>query len=385
MNRRFEQSLGQFRFPAELYARDVPTATLLPEYPCSNTSETIFENRERFIIHDPFPPPRQSLVKVLGPHHLMCAWGSDIPVISRVGPLEALMDHWCRRLGEESFPRWSPIDDRGELITLFPHESIEFNRQLIDPVVNYELHSKKVIEDIDCPQAKTLPTIQLPCIAKLTHGYAGLGNYLLRSEADVNAMEAELAQHWPNAEMVYNSVIEEIVGDFGVQFYVHRNGEVIWLGLTEQKFNENNRWCGGVFDASIQDRLADEFYPFVEVTAKLLHSRGYFGVCGIDILVDANGRKFLVDVNPRLTGITPFLIASRHFLADGLQHGIYSASCKFKGTLESLVKSVEQVTECRVLILSAFEEADKATTLCHLSASGNNLETCVQTIHRLTV
>ncbi len=360
------------RFLSELYVSDASDAWLLAEYPSSNSDQTIFRNTTSFIIHDPFPPPPRELLTSLGPHHLMCCWGQHVPVTSQIAPPEILLDHWQQVFGDSGRPVWKPFDESESFIPLFPHQSLTAQQQVIDPVVNYELHSKEVIAQIDCPQAKVYDAIQYPCIVKLSHGYAGLGNFLLRTDADESAVHTELEKHWPDATLVINSVIENIVGDYGVQFYLRRDGSIVWLGLTEQHFNENNKWCGGTYSENLQTSLIEPFKLIVTATAAHLHSRGGFGVIGIDILRDRDGSCFLVDVNPRLTGITPFLMASRIFKKEhAYTEGVYQASFRFSGSLEDLIKQANAYEDCRVLVLSAFVESpdDNPTTICHISVS----------------
>ena len=363
------------RFLSELYASDAVNACLLAEYPSSNSDQTIFRNQTRFIIHDPFPPPPRELLTTLGPHHLMCCWGPNVPVTSQVAPPERLLEHWQDIFGNDGKPNWQPFNESGSFIILFPHESLTAERQVIDPVVNYELHSKEVIEQIDCPQAEVFDSVQYPCIVKLSHGYAGLGNFLLRDESDESTMRTELTTHWPDSTLVINSVIEDIVGDYGVQFYLRRDGSVVWLGLTEQHFDDSNRWCGGTYSKSLQTSLLETFEPIVNATAAFLHSRECFGLIGIDILRNGIGDCFLVDVNPRLTGITPFLMASRIFQTEnGFDEGIYQASFRFAGSLETLIGQANSFDDCRVLVLSAFEQTDSdtETTICHISVSSDS-------------
>lgn len=384
-------------FLSELYAVDAPDSALLTEYPSSNSSETRFRNNERYIIHDPFPPPPKELLKTLGPHHLMCGWGAKVPVASEVAPPEALFDHWRRCFGEAGVPVWEsttrllgPANASGEaladdnesdqcspkeLITLFPHQSLPAKQQLIDPDIYYHLHSKQAIAEIDCDQAEVFEQPQFPCIAKLSHGYAGLGNFLLNNADDFAAMKVELDRDWPGAELVYNSIIQDIVGDHGVQFYLHRDGTVVWLGVTQQHFSESSRWCGGSFSADLQQQMLEPMQPFVVATAAFLNRHGYFGVVGIDVLSTKTDQRFLVDLNPRLTGISPFLMASRFFCnRHGHPSGVYRASCRFKGTLEELIAVAESQETVTVLVLSAVEQgtASGVETVCHLSASASS-------------
>ncbi len=382
------------RLLSELYAVDAADSVLLTEYPSSNSSETRFQNDREFQIHDPFPPPRRELLKYLGPHHLMCGWGNSLPVTSEIAPQPILLDHWRQTFGAAGVPTWQSLEATCDTstttacVTLFPHQSLTPDQQVIAPAVYYDLHSKQAIEKIDCPQAAVLDKASYPCIAKLTHGYAGLGNFFLNNADDEAAMQAAQKKHWPAASIVINSIIPDITGDYGIQFYLHRDGSTVWLGLTEQHFNENDRWCGGSYDAQQQQDLFEPMMPFVRAIADYLHANQYFGVVGFDVLKTGSGEFFLVDLNPRLTGITPFLMASRIFNSElGHPTGVYQASCKFDGGLEQLINTANAASDCKVLVLSAFEEtvAGKPTTTCHLSASGKNQSDCLTTLNRITV
>ncbi len=363
-------------FLSELYAQDCPEAHLLTEYPSSNSDATRFQNRNQYIIHDPTPPPRRELLKVLGPHHLMWAWGNEIPVCSELPPPRALMEHWRRVLGDRAVPRWTELKDDAQFITLFPHESIDDDSQIVDPESYYRLHSKEVIEKIDCPQAAVLDEITAPCVVKLTHGYAGLSNFFVRESIEAVSVLIEIEEQRPNASYVVNSIIEDIQSDVGVQFYLKKDGTVVWLGFTQQRFDEGGKWSGGCFSAEEQERRFDELAKMIAPTAQYLHAQAYFGVVGIDVVTNGDGQQFLVDVNPRLTGITPFLMASRMFAAEGLGEGIYLASFKFMGSLEQLISKAETFRQspspARVVVLSAFEEPSGEYTTCHLSVTSES-------------
>lgn len=378
----------QFSFLSELYAPDFPSAHLLPEYPSSNSDETFFQNRARYLIHDPFPPPPRELLKILGPHHLMCGWGQHVEIASEVALPEIILEHWTSVFGSAGVPKWRSFDSSDKetkFITLFPHESVSRQQQVLDPEVNYALHSKEVIEKIECPQAKVFDSVTPPCIVKLSHGYAGLGNFLIQNESDEMEMRKQLTQYGDETVLVINSIIENIVGDFGVQFYLRSDGSTVWLGFTEQHFNSNKKWCGGTFSAELQKQLLPEFCKMIEPAGKYLHECGYVGVVGIDILRDGSNNMFLVDVNPRLTGITPFLVASRIFAREGLNEGIYQASCRFKGSFSQLVSDADSIKNARVLVHSAFESGsdEDITTICHLSVTTDSQDRNQQVLQQI--
>ena len=372
----FKDSLSSFKFLSELYAKDAPDAVLMTEYPSSNSSETRFQNKTKYIIHDPFPPPPVGLLKTLGPHHLMYGWGTEIPVTSQLKPPAALLEHWRKSFGAIGCPEWQAIGDNQPYITSFPFETLSAEQQVIDPAALYHLHSKQAIAEIPCAQAEVYDEPRVPCIIKLSHGYAGLGNFFVRDQADLDKAQTEIDKHWPDAPVVINQLLTDIIGDYGVQFYLNKQGEMTWLGFTQQVFNETGRWTGGIFNADIQDEFYDEFLKTAKPVAEYLHEHGYFGVVGIDILQDKDDNFFLVDLNPRLTGITPFLITSRLLVSEGYTYGIYTASVEMDGDLSDAITLAEGMADTRVALLSAYQAPNSQTTKCHVSISGKTGEAC---------
>lgn len=372
----FKDSLTDVRFLSELYVCDAPGAVLMTEYPSSNSPETRFQNTSKYIIHDPFPAPEAGLLKTLGPHHLMYGWGQHLPVTSEVAPPLALMAHWDAVLSEAACPNWVPLQDDQTYITSFPFEAIRADRQVIAPDTLYHLHSKQAIAEVPCSQADVYEAVQFPCVLKLSHGYAGLGNYVVHNDAELAKAKADIAASWPDAPIVINQLLCDIIGDYGVQFYLDKQGVITWLGFTQQLFSDTGRWTGGIFNAEIQDKFYPEFYEIAEPVAHYLHKNGYFGIVGIDILQTKANGFFLVDLNPRLTGITPFLMMARTFIADGFSHGLYAASVDIEGSLSAVITRAQAMSDARVLVLSAYEAPGSSTTKCHLSISGTSQAAC---------
>lgn len=70
----------------------------------------------------------------------------------------------------------------------------------------------------------------------------------------------------------------------------------------------NSRFCGGEVGA---DDLCEAAYPEIRRYAlaigERLHSLGYKGIFGVDYLVDDMGRVYVLEINPRITGMTPLV------------------------------------------------------------------------------
>ena len=381
----FGDSLDTFDFVSELYQRDAPETVLLPEYPSSNQPEAPYRNVDRWIIHDPFPPPALPLMQVLGPHHLMCGWGNRVPVTSTVKPPERLFAHWERVLGDAARPVWRPFDSHQTYTTIFPIASLPSRQQEIAPETLYPLHGKPAIAQIDCPQPEVLDEIVPPCVVKLSHGYAGLGNFFVRNERDRVAFQEKHRRHWPVAELFITRIIDNVTGDFGVQFYLDRGGQLSWIGFTHQVFDSTGKWSGARFSLADQDRRFASLAKFAHPVARYLHENGYYGVVGIDILENDRGERFLVDLNPRLTGVTPFLVVCRQWARSGdFPVARYVASTSFPGRMDALFQQAESEGEARIVVYSAIESSETGRTLCHLSVHARSSSTCDTIWQRLS-
>jgi len=369
-------SVHDFQFLSELYAADAPQAIFLPEYPSSKSRETNFQNVSRYPIHDPFPPPQRQLLKVLGPHHLMSGWGRHLQVTSEIEPPVILLEHWVRHLGEKARPTWIPFDNAGSFVTLFPHEKLLSCEHVIDPELLHSLHSKELIADIACPQPRVLTAMTLPCVVKLTHGYSNTGNFFLRSHEDMTTARNYIDTHWPEARLVITEIVNDLAGDYGVQFYLTRSGDIVWIGILEQLFDANSRWAGGTFSSQTQSKLAAPLREVISPVARHLHRKGYFGVVGVDVLQDKHDRFFVVDINPRITGASPFLVVSRLLVKNDLWAGLYVASVEYRGTLHSLIEHAENEGDGMIVILSAIERPQDNATVCHVTVNSDSLDAC---------
>lgn len=80
--------------------------------------------------------------------------------------------------------------------------------------------------------------------------------------------------------------------------------------LANLDVHDGDRFCGG--EISPNDPLRS-LYPEIREHALAIGARlaklGYRGIFSVDCLVDQNGKVFVLEVNPRLTGMTPLVTA----------------------------------------------------------------------------
>ena len=151
----------------------------------------------------------------------------------------------------------------------------------------------------------------LPFVLKIAApSGGGDGVALCEVEADVREARSRFAGHRVKVEQL----IGDIRNNFNIQLQVAPNGEVAYIGGSVQRV-EGGRYGGNLIDPQWVPprpvaRVCDQ-------AARAAAALGWHGVCGLDLLEDAEGEVWLIDPNFRLNGSTPFFflgdyLATRH-------------------------------------------------------------------------
>lgn len=82
--------------------------------------------------------------------------------------------------------------------------------------------------------------------------------------------------------------------------------------VTKQNFAGNGTWSGAIIDYAEQDALKESMEGIARQTIEVLPQE-FVGWVGIDVLVDENGRQFVFNLNPRMTGSMPICLMSAFF------------------------------------------------------------------------
>lgn len=149
----------------------------------------------------------------------------------------------------------------------------------------------------------------VPCVVKVTSSSSGDGVYICLTLDDLRAAQAAVRL------IDVNVLVEEYV-DTAKNYAVHfgiphdREKSIDIIGFNEQLTSKDGEFLGGII-------TSDEFPPVLESIKEYLlndvlptvRAKGWFGIGGYDVIINNDGKPYLIDGNFRMTGMSAY-----HFL-----------------------------------------------------------------------
>lgn len=375
----------------EYLGKDASKVIMLYESPSSSSHETSFFNSQVFNYHDypPFPPYYKS---VLSPCRYSIVNGDAYPSYLRDGPPEGLLKHWKEVLpGEYREPTFVKEIDECSLVNAYlPVEHLSLERHVNAPHVHYHLAGKDAIYLMTKRTTRLLANTQdiRPCVAKVTHAMGSKGIFVIRNDQDEVDFNSFLEESGHPTFVVTDFV--DIARNIACHFFIHPNGEVIWIGSNENKLLPDGSWStDSTLSLPDEDHLKELQLPCVQDVVEYCRNLGFWGFCGIDVLIDREGVGYLVDVNPRCTGSSPALMIL-HLLhkEHGFEYGLFrrNSAFAFRGTAKELLLKVDQHNAaCKTnrIVLSSFYEKSPNETTVHFGVYGMSLEECEKVVNEI--
>ncbi|KAF8851058.1 hypothetical protein BDZ45DRAFT_602008 [Acephala macrosclerotiorum] len=241
----------------------------------------------------------------------------------------------------------------------------------------------------------------LPFVLELQQTIFGKGTFIVKTEdrrSSLLAQPPNLMRSNADRTNKYNKhlllstfVITNFIDSpedspsFAITFFVRRNGTHAFINCCEQSLSNSNTWNGSSITFSQQDRHQKYFSKTVADVASYLHSKGYYGCVGIDVLEDKLGKQWVVDMNVRPPGslilglVKGFLSVDRDFDEASLL-----SSVKVKATKETFLgKLSEEFDEGRLIMLAWYEDLNHKVNWTSLIISGKTKEAVNNLIQRI--
>jgi ATP-grasp domain len=231
---------------------------------------------------------------------------------------------------------------------------------------------------------------QRPCICKTTHSMAGKGIFIIRNDEDEREFESFIEETGNPAFVVTEFV--DIERNVACHFFIHPNREgITWFGSNENRLLDDGSWSP---DSTIikadQEYLKELQMPYVKDVVAYFQSLHFWGFCGVDVLFDKHGTGYLVDVNPRVTGSLPAIMAG-HLLFEkyGYEYCLFRRSARYayRGTAESFLREVDEYNLLNngrsIIVVNSFAQETESRTLVQLGVYGSSgLEECQHVLDR---
>jgi biotin carboxylase len=144
----------------------------------------------------------------------------------------------------------------------------------------------------------------------------GRGTFVVRTDKELRAALASIAKQHGGRRLVvsklvdraYERSVQAVVTRFGV-FVGPLQKQIIGNALLANlQVPDGDRFCGAEIAASDPCAGAyEEIRSYAERIGRRIQAMGYKGIFSVDCLVDSSGKVFVLEINPRITGITPLL------------------------------------------------------------------------------
>ncbi|UPK99320.1 hypothetical protein LCI18_010255 [Fusarium solani-melongenae] len=229
---------------------------------------------------------------------------------------------------------------------------------------------------------QAIESYPLPFVLKNQMTFGGAGTFIVRTEKDRQGIindfgkgflcrllssVNEINSHLEPATLLFSDLIQDPIGDYGITFFVNEKGRrPIFLGVSEQIIEGDTAWVGSIIDYRQQNELRVKFSSLVVQISEWLQSCGYLGPAGADVLEDADGTLYVVDLNVRTTGSCSLPLLRTHFTSRGLDCASSFAVDVEKRRDEFINMFLSEFQQGRMCILSWYEDEMSGCSLGHL-------------------
>ncbi|KAJ5922366.1 hypothetical protein N7516_010069 [Penicillium verrucosum] len=227
-------------------------------------------------------------------------------------------------------PENIPLEAGAQVAVLVPIDCLSHLPHLVQPEIHYEILSKRglAVSGLATPPSQVIDTClidpgdpillkqevsrmvesteqrQLPFMIKLPQSISGIAAQQVQSSLISLFYGTSRLHYWASG---------------GAVAFRHEKGQPRFIACCEQLFDEQGHWIGGSILYRQQTELCETFSAISENVATFLHSKGYHGPAGVDIVTDEHsGEQFIVDLNVRVTGTFHLGPLLGHFTQRGL-------------------------------------------------------------------
>ena len=212
----------------------------------------------------------------------------------------------------------------------------------------------------------------LPYLIKLQQTMGGNGTFSARNprelvEAAHFISKTYLPNHLPklteqNVSLepmnILLSDIVDYVAHHALNFFVRKSGDPIFVCVAQEMTNRERVWVGNNIAYGEQSKLKERLDPTMREAGAFLHSHGYYGPAGLDVLEDKAGVEWVVDLNVRTGGSYILGTLTKHFVDRGLDYASLLLMVDMKISRQALIaRCILDFQKGNVIIVAWYENA----------------------------
>ena len=158
-----------------------------------------------------------------------------------------------------------------------------------------------------------------------------------------------------------NLVLSDIVdytAHHALNFFLMKSGSPTFVCVAQEMTAKERVWIGNTIAYGQQSELEGRLGPTMRQTSAFLHSRGYYGPVGLDVLEDKTGVQWVVDLNVRTGGSYILGTLRKHFEDKGLLYASLLLLLNVKINRQAFIKQFcFDFQNGSVIIAAWYEEA----------------------------
>jgi hypothetical protein len=150
-------------------------------------------------------------------------------------------------------------------------------------------------------------TPPLPCVVKISSSCGGDGVRICKEISSYNKAKIDF-QGADNSIIVEQFIVEKI--NIGIQFGIPHNPkkEIDIIGFNQQYIDDDGNYLGGIIDPKRKISVLPKIYKILrEDVLPKVRQTGWYGVGGIDVLIDHKDEFYFIDPNFRMTAVFPYV------------------------------------------------------------------------------
>ncbi len=243
----------------------------------------------------------------------------------------------------------------------------------IDPKLSIWLNDKKNLDQYVSPEFlpkryaqfrngqdffDSTEKIPVPCVVKISASSSGEGIRICVNNADFKKAKKDFKKRAGTLFIEeYISYLHNFGFQFGIPFDKKKKPHVI--GYNHQVTAADGEFLGGFIFKDQKVKKAEKIKRMIarDILPKI-QAMGWHGVGGLDVLLNAEGKFFIIDSNFRTTGMTAYIFLTRNKL---ITKSMVSFTATFRGSQEEFEKKV----------LALNQGKDKKLVIVSLSKKGN--------------